>query len=70
MLQRVVTIPIENYSDSDTTAESEYESDQESTPESECNTDELPKSLELELSETNNDEYENSLWNPEARLRA
>jgi hypothetical protein len=67
MLQRLILISIEDYSDSDVSLESEYESDQESTPESDCDTDE---NLEPELSETIYDEYENAPWNPEAQLQA
>jgi hypothetical protein len=57
---------MENYSDSDTSSEPEYESDQESLPESDGDTDE---NLEPEHSETY-DEYENAPWNPEAQLQA
>ena len=61
---------MEDYSDSDTSSESEYEPDQESTPGSDCDTDELHENLEPELSETIHDEYEGAPWNPEAQLRA
>jgi hypothetical protein len=59
---------MENYSDSDTSSESEYESGQGSKAGSDCE-DELSQNLELELSELH-DEYENALWNPEAQLQA
>jgi hypothetical protein len=68
MLQRLILISMEDYSDSDTSSESEYESDQESTPGSDCDTDN--ENLEPELSETIHDEYENAPWNPEAQLQA
>jgi hypothetical protein len=61
---------MENYSDSDTSSESEYESDHESTPGSDSDTVELHENLEPELSETIYDEYENAPWNPEAQLQA
>ena len=61
---------MEDYSDSDTSLESEYESDQQSTYGSNCDTDELYENLEPELSETINDEFENAPWNPEAQLQA
>ena len=61
---------MEDYSDSDTSSESEYESDQESTHGSDGDTDELYENLEPELSETIHDEYENAPWNPEAQLQA
>ena len=60
---------MENYSDSDTSSESEYESSQGSVVESDCDDDEPSQNLEPELSEFY-DEYENSLWNPEAQLQA
>src|ERR1700722_6765665 len=61
---------MEDYSNSDTSSESEYESDQESAPGSDCDTDDLHENLEPELSETIHDEFENAPWNPEAQLQA
>jgi hypothetical protein len=58
---------MEDYSDSDTSLESEYES-QESTPGSNYDTDEILENLEPELSEIVHDEYENAPWNLEAQL--
>jgi hypothetical protein len=66
MLQKLILITMEGYSDSDTSLESEYESDQESTPES--NSDTEDENLEPELSEITYDEYENAPWNVEAQL--
>jgi hypothetical protein len=56
---------MENYSDSDTSSESEYESDQESISRSNYDIDEH-ENLEPELSETINEEYNNAPWNPQA----
>jgi Transposase IS4 len=61
---------MEDYSDLDTSSESEYESDQESTHRSNGDIDELYENLEPELSETIHDKYENAPWNPEAQLQA
>jgi hypothetical protein len=61
---------MEDYSDLDTSSESEYESDQESTHRSNGDTDELYENLEPELSETIHDKYENAPWNLEAQLQA
>jgi hypothetical protein len=58
---------VENYSNSDTSSESEYESSEESTAGSNCDEDE---NLEPELSEMIHDEYRNAPWNPEAQLQA
>jgi hypothetical protein len=55
---------MENYSNSDTSSESEYESSQGSAAGSDCDEDE---NLEPELSAIH-DEYENAPWNPEAQL--
>src|SRR2546423_4931688 len=55
---------MKDYSNSDTSSESEYGSDQESLPESNS------ENLEPELSKTIHDEYENAPWNPEAQLQA
>jgi hypothetical protein len=55
MLQRLISYTIEEYSNSDTSSESEYK---------------LPENLEPELSEMIYNEYENVSWNPEARLQA
>jgi hypothetical protein len=60
---------MENYSDSDTSSESEYESSQGSAVESDCDEDELSQNLKPEPSEFH-DEYENALWDPEAQLQA
>src|ERR1700716_457361 len=68
MFQRFILISMEDYSDLDTSSESEYESDQEPIPESDCDTED--KNLEPELSETIHDEYKNAPWNPEAQLQA
>jgi hypothetical protein len=72
MLQRLIFVSIEDYSDSDTSSESEYRSDQESSPRSDGDMDELYENLEPELSNTihDNDEYKNAPWNPEAQLQA
>src|ERR1700722_16483181 len=70
MLQRLILISMEEYSDSDTFSESEYESDQESPPVSDCDTDELYKNLEPELSEKIYNKHKNAPWNPEAQLQA
>jgi hypothetical protein len=70
MLQRLIFISIENYSDSDTSSESEYRSNQESTLGSNGDTDELYQNPEPEPSETIHDEFENAPWNPEAQLQA
>jgi hypothetical protein len=59
---------MENYSDSDTSSESEYRSSQGSVAESDNDEDELSQNLEPEHSEIY-DEYENVPWNPEAQLR-
>ena len=67
---RLILISIEDYSDLDTSSESEYESEQESTHGSDCDSDELYKNLEPELSKTIYDEYENAPWNPQAQLQA
>jgi hypothetical protein len=70
ILWRLIFFSIEDYSNSDTSSESEYKSDQESIPGSDSDTDELPENLEPELSEIIHDEYENTPWNPEAQLHA
>ena len=61
---------MEDYSDSDTSLESEYESDQEYTHGSDGDTNDLHEDLEPELSETMHDKYKNAPWNPEAQLQA
>ena len=58
---------MENYSDSDTSSESEYDSGVGSAAES--NYDEDEPSLEPEPSE-DYDEYRNTLWNPDAQIQA
>jgi hypothetical protein len=50
---------MENYSDSDTSLESEYESSQGSAAGSDCDEDELSQNLEPELSEIH-EEYEDA----------
>ena len=69
MLQRLILITMEDYSDSDTSSESGYESSQGSKAESDCDEDELSQDLEPELSETY-DEYKDAPWNPAAQLQA
>jgi hypothetical protein len=59
---------MENYSDSDTSSESEYESSKGSEAGSNCE-DELGQDLEPEPSEFY-DEYQDALWNPEAQLQS
>jgi hypothetical protein len=60
---------MEDYSDSDTSSESEYESDQGSTPRSDSEEDEL-ENVEPEPSEPIYKEYDNALQNPQAQLEA
>jgi hypothetical protein len=61
---------MENYSNSDTSSESEYESGQGSEAASDCEDEDEPsQTLEPELSEFH-DEYENAPWNPAAQLQA
>ena len=69
-LYRLILIPMEDYSDLDTSSESEYESEQESVTGSNSDTDEVYENLEPELSKTIHDEFENAPWNPEAQLKA
>jgi len=59
---------MENYSDLDTSSESEYESNQGFTVGSNCDEDEY-ENLELDPSESY-DEYENAPWNLAAQLQA
>ena len=61
---------MEDYSNSDTSSESEYESDQGSIPGSDSEEDELSKNFEPELSELIYKEYDNALQNPQAQLQA
>jgi hypothetical protein len=61
---------MEQYSDLDTSSESEYESDQESTTGFNQDEDELYKNLKPKLSEMIDNKYKNALWNPEAQLQA
>jgi hypothetical protein len=70
ILQRFIFFSIEDYSNSDTSSESEYKSDQESIPGSDSNTDKLPENLEPELSKIIYNKYKNAPWNPEAQLQA
>ena len=60
---------MKEYSDLDTSSESEYDSDQESTHSSNYDEDEPSENLEPELSEPVHDEYENA-WGPQAQLQA
>ncbi len=60
---------MENYSDLDTSSESEYESNQGSIAGSDYDEDELSQDLELELSEIY-EEYGNAPWDPQAQLQA
>jgi hypothetical protein len=69
ILQRIILISIEDYSDSDALSESEYELDQGSTPGSDCDTD-FDADLEPGLSETIRDKYEHTPWNLDAQLQA
>jgi Transposase IS4 len=61
---------MEDYSDSDTSSESEYNSDQGSTHSSDHDEDEPTEDLEPENSEPVHDEYENAPWNLQAQLQA
>src|SRR6266487_2776916 len=61
---------MEDYSDSDTSSESEYNSDQMSITGSDYDEDEPTENLEPELSETIYKEYNNCAWNPQAQLQA
>jgi hypothetical protein len=61
---------MEEYSDLDTSSESEYNSDQGSTYSSDDDVDEPNENLEPELSETINNEYENAPSNLQAQLQA
>jgi hypothetical protein len=60
---------MEDYSNSDTSSESEYTSSQGSAPGSDYDDDEPSQNFEPEPSEFY-DEYENALWNPAAQLQA
>jgi hypothetical protein len=61
---------MENYSDSDTSSESEYNSSGGSTAVSDCDEDELSQDLEPEPSEYYDDKYRNTPWNPDAQIQA
>jgi hypothetical protein len=61
---------MENYSDLDTSSESEYDSGEGSTAVSDCDEDEPSQDLEPEPSEDYNEEYRNTLWNPDAQIQA
>jgi hypothetical protein len=63
-------ISIEEYSNSDTLLESEYESDQGSAPGSDCDEDEPSENVEPELSKPIYKEFNNALWNVQAQLQA
>jgi hypothetical protein len=58
---------MEEYSNSDTSSESEYESDQGSAPGSDCDEDE---NVEPELSELIYEKFNNAPWNAQAQLQA
>jgi hypothetical protein len=60
---------MENYSDSDTSSESEYDSSGGSAAVSDCDEDEPSQDLEPESSEYY-DEYRNISWNPDAQIQA
>jgi hypothetical protein len=60
---------MENYSDSDTSSESEYDSGGGSAAVSDCDKDEPSQDLEPESSEYY-DEYRNIPWNPDAQIQA
>ena len=60
---------MENYSDSDTSSESEFESDQGSAAESD-DEDQPSQHLEPEPSEFYDDEYKSAPWTLEAQLQA
>jgi hypothetical protein len=62
---------MEDYSDSDTSSESDYESSQGSAAVSDCDEDDPSQNLGLEpeLSEFC-DEYKNAPWDPKAQLQA
>jgi hypothetical protein len=64
-----ILITMEDYSDSDTSSESEYRSSQGSIVGSDCDENEPSQDLEPEPSEFY-DEYESAPWNPEAQLQA
>jgi hypothetical protein len=61
---------MENYSDSDTSSESEYDSSEGSAAVSDCNEDEPSQDFEPEPSEDYNEKYRNTLWNPDAQIQA
>jgi hypothetical protein len=61
---------MENYSDLDTSSESEYNSGGGSTAVSDCDEDEPSQDLEPEPSEYYDDEYRNTPWNPDAQIQA
>jgi hypothetical protein len=60
---------MDNYSDSDTSLESEYKSNQGSAAGSGCDEDEPSQDLKPDLSEFYN-EYKSTLWNLEGQLQA
>jgi hypothetical protein len=63
---------MENYSDLDTSSESEYDSGEDSTAVSDCDADDpsQDQDLEPEPSEDYDDEYRNAPWNPNAQIQA
>ena len=71
-LDAIIWVSMEDYSDSDTSLESEYESDQGFTPWFDSEGDELNENLEHELSELvyHSEEYNNAAWNLQAQLQA
>ena len=60
---------MENYSDLDTSSESEYDSSKDFTAVSDCGEDEPSQDLEPEPSENYN-EYRNTLQNPDTQIQA
>ena len=73
ILQESILITIENYSDLDTSSESEYDSGEDSIAVSDCDEDELSQDqdqdLEPEPSEDYN-KYRNIPWNPDTQIQA
>jgi len=70
ILQRRILITMENYSDLDTSSESEYNSGEGSTAVSDCDEDELCQDQDLEPEPSEYyDEYMNTPWNPDAQIK-
>jgi hypothetical protein len=62
---------MENYSDLDTSSESEYDSGEDSTAVSDCDEDEPSQDQDLEPEPSEDyDEYRNTPWNPDAQIQA